>query len=187
MAKLAKITIEFDGQKNVFVTDLMNMHQNRDLQRYPDPERPGKTKFKPGDSTLVIVAFRPVMVPEECNPVPTLERALGLTTDDPSAVRSLKDRSVFYVESFHKGLGEFFADSYWNGLKNAEEQRDLLHERSERVRIIEEATTCTIISEDGPGCICGADDDPPDKALPHKTWCPKAIDESSRQMRRGKA
>lgn len=85
----------------------------------------------------------------------------------------MESKTIYYVESFHKESGEFLADSDWNELKDAQEQRDLLHERSERVRIIEEVTTRSIVSEDGPGCTCGADNDPPDKALPHKTWCPE--------------
>ena len=88
----------------------------------------------------------------------------------------LGSRTVYYVESFHEKSKQFLADSDWNTLEDAQEQRDLLHERSERVRLIEETITRTVVSEDGPGCTCGADDDPPDKALPHKTWCPVAND-----------
>jgi hypothetical protein len=92
------------------------------------------------------------------------------------AEERLGNQTVYYVASFHKGSNQFLADSDWHTLEDAQERRDELHERSERVRIVEETITRSVVSEDGPGCTCGADDDPPDKALPHKTWCPAAYD-----------
>lgn len=76
MGKTAKITLECDGQKFVWETDSLNMQQSRDVKRYEFAGDP-KSKFKPGDSTLVIVAFRPRVISEECIPVPTIESAFA--------------------------------------------------------------------------------------------------------------
>jgi hypothetical protein len=80
--KKAKITIEFDGQKTVFTTDSFNMQQSRDVKRKPDQDNPGKTKFEPGETTMVLVAFRPMLIPEECSPIPTIEKAFGIASPD---------------------------------------------------------------------------------------------------------
>jgi hypothetical protein len=77
MVKKVKITIEVDGQKSVFVADNLNLHQNRDVETRYEPGDP-KPKFKPGDSTMILVVFRPEMVMGECVPVPTIEQAFGL-------------------------------------------------------------------------------------------------------------
>ena len=72
--KKAKITIEYDGRKTVWEADQFEMHQNRDVKRDPDPDRPGKVKLIPGDTVMVIVAFRPELNKEESSP--------PLTADD---------------------------------------------------------------------------------------------------------
>lgn len=77
MPKKAKITIEYDGQKSVWETGHFNMQQFRDVKKEYDPGNP-KPRFKPGDSTMTIVVFRPFLLADECIPVPTVEQAFGL-------------------------------------------------------------------------------------------------------------
>lgn len=79
MGKTAKITVEFDGKKSVFMADNVEITQSRDVRR--KHQHTGGSKdvtFEKGQSVLLIQSVEAQLVPDECVPVPTIESAFGL-------------------------------------------------------------------------------------------------------------